>query len=138
MPTITVKQLKMHEACQDQVIAFKEAFSDAITVETEEDAVRIAKENALRFDWDWAAGNLLSWAAKMQFNKAKAPLLKQYFEAVTPLSKRYKEGEAMLLQYKEGQAALLKQYKEGQAPLWKQYKEGQAALFARLWFNQEV
>jgi len=51
---LTVKMLKRHKACQDQVDLFATTFPDGVQV-TEDVCFAVC----LDFDWDWAASTLL-------------------------------------------------------------------------------
>ena len=67
MKTITLAQLKSKQACADQQVLFKELFGTSVMV-TEEACVAVAD----KFDWGWAAQNLLSNSARDQYNKVCA------------------------------------------------------------------
>lgn len=87
--TLTLKQLIVAVACEDQVELFKRLFGDSVEV-TVERAVSVAD----RFDWDWAAGRLLSPAARKAFNEAEAAARKEYNEVVVPAWWAYREAKA--------------------------------------------
>jgi hypothetical protein len=103
---ITYKMLKAKGACESQASLFKELFPNGapLSVET---AVSVAD----KFDWDWAAINLLTQEGKGAYQEAVAPLCKAYQEAKEPLWKAYQEALA---------------------PLYKAYQEAVAPLFAEI------
>ena len=101
--TITLKQLRRAGACEPQVQLFKTTFGQSAEVNLE-----TALKMAQKFDWNWAAANLLP-----------APAWKAYEEAMAPAWKAYDEARA--------QAS--KAYKEATAPAWKAYEEARATAF---------
>ena len=88
---ITYKMLEAKGACESQASLFKELFPNGAPL-----SVEIAVSVADKFDWDWAANNLLTQDGKEAYEEAVAPLYKAYKEAVAPLYKAYKEAEATL------------------------------------------
>jgi hypothetical protein len=137
---ITLKQLKDLDACEEQLELFEDTFGEEVSFKTEAQAVNIAVKMALKFDFEWASGNLLKGDYRKAYDEAEAPLLKAYEEAEAPLLKAYKEARAPLWKaydeaeaplwkaYKEARAPLRKAYDEARAPLWKAYKEAEAPL----------
>jgi hypothetical protein len=140
---LNVKTLIEAKACAPQVKLFKELFPDGAEV-SEETAISVAN----KFDWDWAASNLLSASGREVYEEAEAPILKAYEEAEAPLLKAYKEAIAplwedykeaiapLLKAYEEAEAPLLKAYEEAEAPLLKAYREAKAQIFVRLYIKE--
>ena len=92
MQPITAAILEAKGACEDQVkmfAALEKAGAISMTVET---AVLFAD----RFDWDWAAKNLLPAPLWKAYEEAAAPLWNAYREAEAPLWKAYREAAARL------------------------------------------
>ena len=114
MKTITVKQLKAKDACEDQVQLFQETFGDTLELKSKDQALKLAKVMAQEFDFEWASENLL--------NDFKA-----YGEAEVTLYEAY--GEAIAPSYRA--------YEEAIAPLWEAYMEAKAQLFAEMYWEQE-
>ena len=66
--TITLKQLRRAGACEPQVKLFKDTFGESAEV-TLENALKMAD----KFDWTWAANNLLPAPAGKAYSQALAP-----------------------------------------------------------------
>jgi len=129
---LTVETLIKVKACNSQVKLFMEIFPEGAEV-SEDIAVSVAD----KFDWNWAASNLLSPEGWNTYEEAEASLYKAYKEAVAPLLNAYNEAVAPLLNaYNEAVAPIWKAYKEAVAPLWKAYEEAKAKTFAKL-YKQE-
>ena len=120
---ITYKMLEAKGACESQASLFKELFPNGASL-----SVEIAVSVADKFDWDWAANNLLTQGGKKAYQEAKAPLWKAYQEAEAPLWKAYQEAKA----------PLWKAYEEAEAPLWKAYEEAEAPLFAEIYMKEQT
>ena len=78
--TISVAKLRKLGACQSQVAKFKEIFGDksvAVTVE-------LCVAHAQDFNWDWAAGNVLTASAKAEYNRVAASAMAEYNRVVAP------------------------------------------------------
>ena len=134
MKKFTVDLLERHDrrACNDQILLFRKLFPDGapMTVET---AVSVAE----RFDWVWAATNLLSTSGRKAYEEAEAPLLKAYREAKAPFLKAYEEAVATLWKaYEEAKAPLWKAYEEAEAPFLKAYEEAKARTFAKIFIGE--
>ena len=122
---ITYEMLKAKDACESQVSLFKELFPKGASLSVET-AVSVAD----KFDWGWAARNLLSGSGYKAYQEAKKPLYKAYLEAVEPLDKAYLEAiEPLDKAYKEAVATLYKAYQEAKKPLYKAYKEAETPLY---------
>ena len=139
---ITYRMLEDKGACNTQVELFKKTFPNGAEV-----SVETAVSVASKFDFDWAAHNLLSEASRAAYKEAVAPLWAAYKEAVAPLWAAYEEAVAPLwaayeeavaplwAAHKEAEAPLWAAYKEAEAPLWAAYKEAKAKLFAELYIK---
>ena len=60
MKTIDVEQLRAKGACEDQVQLFQETFGDTLELKSKDHALKLAKNMAQDFDFNWAAWNLLN------------------------------------------------------------------------------
>jgi len=118
---LTVETLVKAKACTSQVKLFMEIFPEGAEV-SEDIAVSVAD----KFDWKWAADNLLSSEGCEAYEEAEAFLWKDYEEYVELLWKAYMEAEAPFWEA----------YEEARAPLLKAYEETKAKTFARL-YKQE-
>ena len=65
---LTIADLEMVRACEEQVAKFRELFGNEVLV-----TVELAVQHAADFDWDWAARKLLSAPARAAYNAAVAP-----------------------------------------------------------------
>ena len=77
--TITLAQLRKLGACKDQVALFKVTFGSSVEV-----TVEAAVEHADKFDFDWAAGKLLSAPARAEYEKVCAAALAEYEKVCAP------------------------------------------------------
>ena len=87
--TITLKQLRRKGACEPQVQLFKTTFGQSAEVNLE-----TALKMADKFDWNWAAANLLPAPAWKAYDEARAQASKAYKEATAPAWKAYEEARA--------------------------------------------
>lgn len=102
MKTITLEMLTGNRACKDQVELFRELYGDAVSFETEAEAVAWAEKVATQFAWDWVAYHLLSDPAWAQYKKARDPALAEYKKAMAEFGRvcAHARGE-----YKKARAA---------------------------------
>ena len=84
--TLTLKQLTDACACKTQLDLFQATFGDRVEV-----TVELAISVADKFDWTWAADNLLSYHALAEYNKAKAPAWAEYEKATAPAWAEYEK-----------------------------------------------
>ena len=70
---VTVKMLQDHRACQDQVDLFAATFPDGVRATA---AVCLAVSD--KFDWGWAAGNLLPLEAWAEYEAKRASIRVEY------------------------------------------------------------
>ena len=114
METLTYTQLKTKGACKDQLQLFKKLFPDGANLRSEAHAIRLAKAMSPKFDFGWAAENLLTGPAWAAYKKAEAPARAAY---------------------KKAQAPALAAYKKVEAPAWAAYREAKAAAFAKAYWS---
>ena len=115
---ISAAILRRKGACADQVKVFEDLFGTR-TVEVTE---ALCVEHASRFDWDWAARNLLPAPLSADYEAKCAPLLADYEAKCAPL----------LADYQAKRASLLADYEAKRASLWADYEAKCASLFGRL------
>ena len=80
MKMITAELLESKKACVDQVDLFRSLWPNGVTPTRE-----LCIEHADRFDWHWAAKNLLSEDGYKAYDEAKASALKAYKEAIATI-----------------------------------------------------
>jgi hypothetical protein len=120
---ITADLLEAKGACSDQVRLFRELFPHGAPL-----TVAAAVAVADRFDWQWAANNLLSATAWEAYNKATAPASKAYREATAPAWEAYNKARA----------TASKAYREATATASKAYDEARATAFAQAYIADQV
>ena len=87
--TLTLKQLTDAHACRTQCDLFQDTFGDQVEV-----TVELAISVADKFDWTWAANNLLSYHALAEYKKAETPALAEYEKATAPAWAEYNKAKA--------------------------------------------
>jgi hypothetical protein len=117
---ITVKFLRDHYACEEQVNKFINIFGEDAEVIP---SIEFAKKYGSEFNIHWLAVKLLNSDQLKVYDEATAPAYKAYGEAIAAASKAY--GEAL--------AAASKAYYEATAPAIKAYKEAIAVAFVKAW-----
>jgi hypothetical protein len=137
---ITADMLRAKGACEDQHALFNELFPNG-SPKSRRAALTAAKRHAGKFDWGWAAKNLLSESAGAQYEAATAPAWAQYKAARGDAWAQYEAArDAAWAQYKAATApawaqyeaagdAAWAQYEAATAPAWAQYKAAMAAAF---------
>jgi hypothetical protein len=118
MAVITIKQLKAKGACRNQVALFRKHFGAEANV-----TVAAARKVATLFDWDWAAGALLTPKGYYKYEAARKQLYDEYEAARGPLYDKY-QADLRLLYDK---------YEADRKPLDDKYRTGCAPIFARLY-----
>lgn len=115
--TITFETLREKNACQRW--SFRELFGDSVVV-TEE----LAAEHAGRFDWNWAAHNLLPEAEYDEFRNVRLAADAEY-DTVT--NKAYNEYEttrdAVLEKYRTVEDATYADYEDAKEAAWVLYDQ---------------
>ena len=86
MNTITLKQLKKHEACTGQLHLFKELFGNEVEVTVEK-----CIEYYNKFNWTWAAKHLLSDELFKEYKKIKQLAWEGYEKIEQPAWEKYEE-----------------------------------------------
>jgi hypothetical protein len=89
MRKITVSLLREHCACATGIAKFKRLFPDGVIVTRE-----LCVQHAHQFDWDWAAGHLLTPTARAQYDAAIATVLAQYLAAIDVVWAQYDAANA--------------------------------------------
>jgi hypothetical protein len=139
MPTctqITADMLRAKGACEDQHALFNELFPNG-SPKSRRAALTAAKRHAGKFDWGWAAKNLLSESAGAQYEAATAPAWAQYEAARDAAWAQYKAATAPAwAQYEAAGDAAWAQYEAATAPAWAQYKAAMAAAFINALFDE--
>ena len=87
---ITKELLISKKACANQVRLFEEVFPNGTSNDRDEMLI-LARKYYDKFDFDWAANNLLDKAHRKTYNEATAPYRKTYEEAIAPHRKTYDE-----------------------------------------------
>jgi len=89
---ITLAQLKAAGACADALQRFAAAFGESTPV-----TPSLACKHADQFDWDWAADNLLSAAAQVEYDQAVKRAQVEYETAAAPARVKYAAAAAPAL-----------------------------------------
>ena len=114
MKTITLQQLRDHNACASQIALFQKYFGSEVELTPE-----VVQKYAQEFDIYWCAQNLLT-----------PELYERYYEAIAIALKHYEE--AIATHWKQSATRL---YDGAIAIARKQYDEARAILFVFL-YNQ--
>ena len=114
---ITVKLLKKHKACKEQVDLFAATFPNGAHV-TEAACLAVADQ----FDFRWAADNLLPRKSKAEYKAQRALVRAEYHTKNAPI----------LAWYHTRRAPLCAEYDGQLARIWAEYKAKLAALFGRI------
>ena len=130
---ITLAQLVEHRACESKRDLFKELFGDKVEI-----TVELCIAVADKFDFSWAANNLLSASARKLYDETCAPAWKLYDETCAPAWKLYEETRAPAWKlYEETCAQALKLYnKETRAQALKPYEEACATAWANAYLGE--
>jgi hypothetical protein len=86
--TITVKLLRDHYACEDQVDKFINIFGEDAEVVP---SIEFAKKYGSEFNINWLVDKLLNSDQLKVYDEATAPVLKTYVEAMVSAQKTYNE-----------------------------------------------
>ena len=89
---ITLAQLKAAGACADALQRFAAAFGESVQV-----TPSLAGKYADQFSWDWAADNLLSAAAQVEYDQAVKRAQVEYETAAAPARVKYAAAAAPAL-----------------------------------------
>ena len=126
MTKLYLAQLKEAKACKEQVELFAKLFGDYVEV-TPEACLAVAD----KFDWTWAAQNLLSVKSYAEYQRQQAPLWAEYLRQEAPLWAEYQRQMASLYaEYERQRVPLWEEYKRQQAPLYAEYLRQRALLYA--------
>ena len=130
MLIVTARLLKRKDACREQVDLFAATFGPNARVEITE---ALCVEHAGKFDWGWAAANLLPAPLNADYKAKRALLDADYRAKRAPLNADYEAKRALLYADYEAKRALLDaDYEAKRAPLDADYKAKRALLFGRL------
>ena len=121
--TITAKRLEELKACQPQIDAFRAIWGDGPAPMTVEAAV----DHAEKFDWTWAADNLLSRKARAEYDRAIAPARAEYERVEAPAWAEYER--------RLGTPAWA-EYRSVEALAWAEYNRAHARAFAEAYIRQ--
>jgi len=125
---ITVEILRSHKACQDQVDLFAATFPDGVQVT---EAVCLAAAD--KFDFRWAAENLLPPEARAEYQAKHASILGEYRAKRAPIWAEYRASNAAIWDaYGTKHAAIWAECKAKSAPILAEYEAKRAALFGRI------
>jgi len=136
---VTVELLKSHDACQDQVDLFATTFPDGVCV-TEAVCLAVAD----KFDFAWAAENLLPPEARAEYRAKHAPIRAEYKAKSAPIWAEYQAKHAVIwaeyeakrapirAEYEAKDAPILAEYLAKRAPIRAEYEAKRAALFGRI------
>ena len=91
MKTITLQQLRDHNACASQVALFQKYFGSEVELTSE-----VVRKYAQEFDISWCAQNLLTSELYERYYEAIAIAWKQYDDARAIAWKQYNEARAIL------------------------------------------
>ena len=108
---ITSEFLRSKGACENQVKLFESLSGDSLEL-TE----ALCVEHANKFDWEWAARNLLSDAAWAEYERVCAPARAEYVRV---------------------RDAARAEYERVRDPAWAEYERVCAATFFKLWNKGE-
>ena len=112
--TLTLATLKKKGACSEQVALFRKLFGKSVEI-TE----ALCAEHAKAFSWEWAAGNLLTAAACVEYRHVTAAAWAEYDRVVAPAwAECLRVAAAALEEYKRVAAAACAEYQRVTAAAW--------------------
>jgi uncharacterized membrane protein len=119
---LTLQQLVDLGACESQVELFAARFGDSVDV-----TPGLCERYATEFDWEWAAGNLLSANA---YEAKERSLWEAYAAAEQPLWDTYRDARRSLrTAYAAAERPLLDTYEVARQPLWETYRSAERSLW---------
>lgn len=123
---ITLSQLRKAHACTPQVSLFEATFGEEVEV-----SAALALKYASKFDFSWAARNLLSPQAYKSFRAAMTPASEAYDIATAPARKAYRAAIASAYKaYDATTASTRKVYLAAMASADKAYNAATASVYA--------
>ena len=131
MRILTLKQLIKNNACEDQLELFRDTFGRFVEIEEP-----LAALYARKFNFEWAAGNLLSAEAYFKYSKVRTDACVKYDKVRMPAWVEY-EKVRDTLSTKERDAAFDKYEKVTWLFCW-EYKRTCATTFARLYITDQT
>ena len=114
---ITTRLLKSKGACDSQVALFKELFPKGVEI-TESACVAVFD----KFDWGWAAENLLSAPAYAEYERVRASAYAEYERVTAPAS----------AEYERVRASAYAEYERVHTSAYAEYERVRASTFGRL------
>jgi hypothetical protein len=133
MTHITLAQLKKHGACTGQLLLFKQMFGDKVCV-TE----ALAAELAQQFDFTWAAYELLSDVANVEYNKVRGFAWAEYVKVCDLAWAEYNKARDLTqAKYNKVHDPAWAEYVKVCDFAWAEYNKVRATTFARLYIAQE-
>ena len=125
---ITTRMLKSKSACASQVALFEDLFPDGGEV-TEAACVAVFD----KFNWDWAARNLLSAPAYAEYERVTAPAYAEYQRVRASTYAEYERVRApAYAEYQRVSASAAAECERVRAPAAAEYKRVTASAFGRL------
>jgi len=145
MKKITLDQLKRLKACKEQVSQFESLFGKSRGFRSEAAAVRVARKHAQVFDWDWAARQLISDSAYLEYKRVRITALEEYARVTAAALQEYARSQPSVLDYHEESPAYAEyirvqspayaEYIRAITPAENEYKRVEAEAFARAWWK---
>jgi hypothetical protein len=124
---ITSKLLKRKRACREQVALFEKLFPNGVEVT---EAICVA--HADKFNFHWAAENLLSAPALAEYERIEAPAWAEYMRSLAAAWDEYGRSLAAAWdEYGRSRAAAWAEYGRSRAAALAEYERAVAVEFAR-------
>ena len=122
MRTLKLSQIEEADARCDQVELFEELFGSEVEV-----SISLARKHYDKFDWNWAANNLLSVSAWAEYKKVEVSAWAEYKKVEAPA----------LAEYEKATAPALAEYKKATASARAKYKKAIASTWAKLYLGEK-
>lgn len=144
---ITAEMLEAKGACGGQLNLFRRLFPNG-SPKTHRAARAAAIRHAAKFDWNWAADNLLPFSAWSDYDIAGIFTWRAYCVALAPASKVYREAsrpvvcasretiDSVLHTQAEVTADAQRAYREAEETAYRVYKEMLASAFVDALFRK--
>jgi len=115
---ITYEQLQKLRACIGQLKLFQTLFGDEVEVTRE-----LIIEHAEKFDWDWAAGHLLSRKKYEDYEAKRQPIYEDYREKIKPIYEDYWEKRKQIDEdYWEKRKPIFEDYQAKRKQIYEDYQ----------------
>ena len=144
MNTITLEQLKEHNACLEQMLLFNEIFGEEVKV-----TVKRCVKYYDKFSWEWAAMNLLSNELCGEFLNIIQPAREEYLKIEQPAWKEYlkikqlayeeylKIRRSAYEEYSKIRRSAYKEYEKIEQLARKEYLKKKAQAFGECYLNMK-